>query len=97
MRKALCIVVWIFIILILSFFVVNNWHQEEHRKKVEYGKTTFEIEIEAGEKGLKYNWSDLQVLEYYNKKCDSLKLVPPRECPYCYCKNIIKEYYESKE
>ena len=53
--------------------------------------------MEAGDKKLKYNWTEEQTLDSYNRKCDSLKLIPPRECPYCFCRNLIEEYHGTEE
>ena len=97
MRRIFSIIMCGLTTLILSYCIVYEWHQYEHTQNVWYGKNIFEVQMEAGEKKLKYNWTEEQTLDYYNRKCDSLKLIPPRECPYCFCRNLIEEYHGTEE
>ena len=90
MKRILYIILGVFVVIILSLFAIYDWHQYEHAQEVWYGKNTFEIMLEAGENKIKYNWTDSQATDYYYKKCDSLNLVPPRKCPYCYYKSLTE-------
>ena len=92
MKKLPIILLLVEIAAIVVFFGLTFWHFQEENAICEWKIKCLGLSTEIEKKRKENNWTWEEAKTYGDKLKDSLGVVYPTKCPYCYCRTLMMRY-----